>query len=316
MDGNVRGVLTVIGEALVDLVDDGDGATFTAHLSGSPLNVALGLARLGRPTQLMARFGADMFGRRLRAFAERNGIGLEAAVAAPEPSTLAVVMLDEHRKAVYDFYAQDSADWQWTPDELALPAGTQILHTGSLASWRPPGDEHIVAALRQARDTVLVSYDPNVRPTLLGTPERARPLIERAVAVAHLVKASDDDISWLYPRARLDEVAQRWLGLGAATVVLTRGERGAVGYRPGSDAVERAGRPVHLVDTIGAGDAFTSGLLSALAGAGVHDAVTLAGADLGAALDEAILVAALTCERAGADPPTAAEVDVHRERTS
>jgi len=139
-------------------------------------------------------------------------------------------MLDEHRKAVYDFYAQGSADWQWTPDELAIPAGTQILHTGSLASWLPPGDEHLVAALRQARDTLLVSYDPNVRPTLLGTPERARPLIERAVAVAHLVKASDDDVGWLYPGSRLDAVAGRWLGLGAATVVLTRGERGAVGY--------------------------------------------------------------------------------------
>jgi len=312
VDGNVRGVLTVIGEALVDLVDDGGGATFTAHLSGSPLNVALGLARLGRPTQFMARFGDDMFGLRLRAFAERNGIGLEAAVAAPQPSTLAVVMLDEHRKAVYDFYAQGSADWQWTPDELAIPAGTQILHTGSLASWLPPGDEHIVAALRRARGTVLVSYDPNVRPSLLGTPERARPLIERVVPIAHLVKASEDDVAWLYPGDRLDDVARRWLDLGATAVILTRGEDGAVAYRGDADPITRPGRPVQLVDTIGAGDAFTSGLLSALAGAGVHDADTLAGADLGAALDEAILVAALTCERAGADPPTAAEVDAAR----
>jgi fructokinase len=312
VDGNVREVLTVIGEALVDLVDDGEGATFAAHLSGSPLNVAVGLARLERPTEFMARFSQDTFGRRLRGFAERNDVRLSAAVDAAQASTLAVVNLDELGKASYDFYIEGSADWQWTPDELRVPDGTRILHTGSLASWLPPGDEHIVTALRRARDTVLVSYDPNVRPSLLGTPERARPLIERAIPIAHLVKASEDDVAWLYPGDRLDDVARRWLDLGATAVILTRGEDGAVAYRGDADPITRPGRPVQLVDTIGAGDAFTSGLLSALAGAGVHDADMLAGADLGAALDEAILVAALTCERAGADPPTAAEVDAAR----
>ncbi len=305
-------MLTVIGEALVDLVDSGDQRTFTAHLSGSPLNVAVGLARLGHSTELMARFSHDTFGRRLRGFAERNGVGLAAAVVAAQPSTLAVVNLDADGKASYDFYLEGSADWQWSVAELAVPPATRILHAGSLASWRPPGDAHVVDALRLARDAVLISYDPNVRPSLLGTPERARPLIERAVESAHLVKASEDDVGWLYPGDQLDRIAGRWLDLGAVAVVITRGERGAVGYRAGADALLRAGRPVRLVDTIGAGDAFTSGLLSALATAGVQDGEALATADLGAALDEAILVAALTCERAGADPPTAAEVDARR----
>jgi fructokinase len=306
-------MLTVIGEALVDLVDSGDQRTFTAHLSGSPLNVAVGLARLGQPTELMARFSRDTFGRRLRRFAERNGVGVSAAVDAAQPATLAVVNLDEQGKASYDFYLEGSADWQWRPDELAIPPNTRILHTGSLATWLPPGDAHVVAAAREASERVMISYDPNVRPSLLGTPERARTLIERAVAVAHVVKASEDDVGWLYPGDQLDHIAAHWLGLGAVTVVITRGERGAIGYRKGADPLVRAARPVRLVDTIGAGDAFTSGLLSALARAGVHDATTLAAADLGAALDEAILVAALTCERAGADPPTAAEVDAARQ---
>lgn len=306
-------MLTVIGEALVDLVDSGDQRTFTAHLSGSPLNVAVGLARLGQPTQFLARFSQDTFGRRLRDFAERNGVGLTGAVDAPQPSTLAVVNLDEHRKARYDFYLDGSADWQWHPDELVVPDGTTILHAGSLTSWTPPGAEHVLAMLHRARPAVLVSYDPNVRPALLGTPGRARPLVEAAVAAAHLVKASDDDIAWLYPDDRPADTAARWLDLGAAAVVITRGAGGAVGYRRGADPLQRPARPVRLVDTIGAGDAFTSGLLDALARAGVRDAAGLAAADLGAALDEAVLVAALTCERAGADPPTAAEVPRARQ---
>jgi fructokinase len=305
-------MLTVIGETLVDLVDSGDQRTFTAHLSGSPLNVAVGLARLGQPTELMARFSRDTFGRRLRRFAENNAVGLSAAVDAEAPATLAVVNLDEQGRASYDFYLEDSADWQWRPDELAIPANARIVHIGSLASWLPPGDAHIIAAVRAVGDRVMISYDPNVRPSLLGTPGRARPLIERAVGVAHVVKASEDDVGWLYPGDRLDDIAAHWLGLGAMIVVITRGRHGAIGYREGADPLVRAARPVRLVDTIGAGDAFTSGLLSALASAGVHDATTLAAADLGRALDEAILVAALTCERAGADPPSSAEVAAAR----
>jgi sugar/nucleoside kinase (ribokinase family) len=135
------------------------------------------------------------------------------------------------------------------------------------------------------------------------------------VAAAQLVKASDDDVTWLYPGESLDAVAARWLDLGAVAVVITRGERGALAFRPGARPVERPSRKVEVVDTIGAGDAFTAGLLSALARAGVHGAAALAAAELTPAPDEAILVAALTCERAGADPPTAAEVAARRQVT-
>lgn len=304
----MRTVLTVIGEALVDLVDAGDQRTFTAHPGGSPLNVAVGLARLGCRAELMARFSADAFGRAVREHAERNGVALSAAVSATQPSTLAVVTLDAEGRAHYDFYLDGAADWQWSDSELRVPPGTQILHTGSLASWLPPGDERIANLLRRSHDDMLISYDPNVRPDLLGTPERARPLVERVIASVHVVKASDEDIAWLYPGRRPDSVAGHWLDLGVTAVVVTRGENGACAYRPGQPVVERSARKVQLVDTIGAGDAFTAGMLSALSVAGVRDAEQLAAANLDAVLDEAILVAALTCERAGADPPTSAEV--------
>ena len=309
-------VLSVIGEALIDFIDAGDHSTFAAHPSGSPLNVAVGLARLGHDTEFMARLGQDTFGRMLRAQAERNGVGLSSSVTASEPSSLAIATLDQDGKARYDFYLTGTADWQWTDAELRVPPATRILHAGSLASWLPPGADRIVGLLRRVRDDMLVSYDPNVRPGLLGTPEQARGPIERAVAAAHLVKASEDDVGWLYPGDPEDAIAARWLALGATTVVITRGERGACAYRAGAAPIVRPAREIRLVDTIGAGDAFTSGLLGALSRAGVRDATELAAADLDAALDEAILVAALTCERAGADPPTAAELDAASRRSA
>ncbi len=305
----MRTVLSVIGEAIVDLVDTGDHATYSAHPGGSPLNVAVGLARLGHRAELMARFSGDAFGRLLRAHAERNGVGLAAAVSATEPASLAVTTLDAQGRAHYDFYLEGAADWQWTDTELRVPTGTSILHTGSLASWVAPGDDRIVELLRRMREDVLISYDPNVRPGLLGSPQRARGLVERVVETAHVVKASDEDIAWLYPESPTDTVAQRWLALGALAVVVTRGAQGATGHRSGQAPLTLRGREVPVIDTIGAGDAFTSGLLGGLARAGVRDGAGLAGVDLAGVLDEAILVAALTCARAGADPPTAAEVE-------
>jgi fructokinase len=311
-------VLTVIGEALIDLVESGIDAggrrMFTAHPGGSPLNVAVGLARLGVESALLARLGRDAFGRVLREHAAGNGVDLRWAIDASEPSTLAVVSLDEQGRAAYDFYLEGTADWQWQPAELAgLPAEATILHTGSLAAWTPPGDAVIDGLLARVRadGRVLISYDPNVRPRLLGDPEIGRERVERAIARVHLVKASDEDIAWLYPQQSIDEVAAAWLDLGAGLVVVTRGADGAQAFRRGRAMLSRPARPIVLVDTVGAGDAFTGGLLAAIAEAGVDSPAALSNLDdsaLAGLLDYAILVSALTCERAGADPPTRDEV--------
>jgi fructokinase len=308
-------VLTVIGEALVDLVDNGDHRTYTAHPGGSPLNVAVGLARLGHPTNLLARLAADAFGRVLRAHAADNGVGLDAAVHAVEPTTLAVVSLDDQGRATYDFYLDGTADWQWTADELAaIPSSTSILHTGSLASWTAPGDARIADAVAAARVTgdVLVSYDPNVRPALIGTPERGRALIEKFVAAAHVVKASDEDLGWLYPDSGADAVAAAWLQLGARMIVVTAGPDGAHAYRAGHSPIGRTPPPVTVADTVGAGDALMAGLLSSLVQVGVNRPEDLAILDDDSVVDgvlaRAILTAAITCERPGANPPTASEL--------
>lgn len=346
-------LITVLGEALIDLVPHGGPGGYQARPGGSPLNVAVGLARLGHRTALMARLADNAFGRQLQAYAHGEGLDLTRAPHAAEPTTLAVLSLDEHARASYDFYLDGTADWQWTAAEsAAVPPDTAVLHLGSLASWTEPGAQHVhaAAAARHAQDRVLISYDPNVRPGLLGNPRRARSLIERFVRIAHIVKASNEDLAWLYPDTPPDDIAARWLSLGPALVVVTDGPHGATlhhrplhdgsprdpSYREGSPhdsalprtstptstptaiRVHRPGRAVEVADTVGAGDAFTAGLLSGLIRRGIHSPALLraaATAPLVAAIDDAVLVSALTCQRIGADPPyAAADLDADTAR--
>jgi fructokinase len=304
-------VLTVIGEALVDLVPGDHPGYYQARPGGSPFNVAVGLARLGHRTALMARLADNAFGQQLRAHAVAEGLHLEHAPHAAEPTTLAVVGLDSSARASYDFYAAGTADWQWTDAELArVPRDTNVLHVGSLASWTPPGDLriHATAAALRREGNVVISYDPNIRPDLLGEPSRARPLIERFARVAHIVKASREDIDWLYPGAGPEQVSGRLLDLGALLVIITDGPRGAHLYRAGNAPISCPGRQVQVADTIGAGDAFTAGLLGGLSRRGLlapSDLLRWPAGLLTATVEEAVLISALTCERVGADPPFA-----------
>jgi fructokinase len=306
----------VIGEALVDLVPRGQPGDYRAHAGGSPFNVAVGLARLGNRTALMARLADHGFGRILRDAAVAEGIDLSAAARATELTTLAAVSVDEAAHATYDFYLEGTADWQWTVTELdGLPPDTEILHFGSIASWTEPGSELIDQVAGEARGSgrVLVSYDPNVRPAVLGENARGRELVERSVRHAHVVKASREDLEWLYPSQSVDEVGPRWNELGAALVVVTDGADGATAYREGARPLRRPGRAITLVDTIGAGDAFTAGLLSGLVRRDLHIPERVAAipdAALADVIDEGVLVSSMTCERAGADPPRAASPGV------
>lgn len=303
--------MTVIGEALIDLVPACAPLEYRARPGGSPFNVAVGLARLGNPTRLMARLADNAFGRILRAHAEAESIDLSLAPHATEPTSLAVVSFDSAARASYDFYLTGAADWQWSAEELArLGPGAGVLHFGSLASWTPPGSAriHAVVGSQRAHGQALISYDPNVRPNLLGDPTQARATVEASVGVAHIVKASSEDIHWLYAGMSIDHVAAHWLELGASLVVMTEGHKGARAFRAEGGAVRRPGREARVVDTVGAGDAFTAGLLSGLARRELTRPELLADISMAAlcdVLDEAILVSTLTCERQGADPPTA-----------
>lgn len=302
-------MITVVGEAVIDLVGEQDGITFHARPGGSPYNVAIAAARLGAPTRLLARLAHDRFGALLRAHATTSGVDLSAAVSADEPSTLAVTSVDEHGAASYDFYVDGTADWHWREDELEMLDGSRLVHFGSLASWMPPGDAVLHAAM--ARAPGLVTYDPNVRPGLIGTPRHARAVIERGVSVADVVKASDEDLQWLYPDVSPGETATRWLTGRPSLVLITAGRHGATAYTAHHKPLHRPARSVTVADTVGAGDAWMGSILADLHTQGVATAasiVALSAGQIADLLDTAMLVASLACTRHGADPPTADDV--------
>lgn len=304
----VSRAIAVIGEALLDVVEHGDEQRL-ARPGGSPYNVAIGLARLDHPVSFIGRISRDANGSILRSHAQRSGVDLTYAVEAGDPSTVAFVELDEARSARYRFRVSRTADFQWTDDELAsVPNAFAAVHFGSLASWLPPGAAAItrrVAAFRNAG--ALVTYDPNVRPLLQPDRAAAREAIEGTLPLAHLVKTSEDDLDWLRPGEPVEDVAADWLNQGPDVVVLTRGAAGATAITKVSTATRPAVQ-VEVVDTVGAGDAFTSGLLDALARRNLLAPDALASAPLADVLDDASLVAAIACSRAGANPPTRADL--------
>jgi fructokinase len=322
--GGGAGVVAVAGEALVDFVPAGEPGVFRAAPGGSPANVAVGLARLEVPTRLLARIADDLLGHRLRAHLDGNGVDLSFAVRAAEPTSLAIVAVGRDGVVEYDFRVEGTADWQWRDQELAgaLDGGVVALHAGSLALTMPPGADVLQRLLAQAGQAMTVSYDPNCRPLLMGSPDAVRGRIEALVALADVVKASADDLDWLLPGRPPEQVAEAWLAKGPALVVITLGPGGLLAASRQAGVLRRPGRVVEVVDTVGAGDACMAALLAGLhrrdlLGAGRRPALqAMNEATLTEVADEAVLAAAITCTRPGADPPTAAGLRAAAARTA
>ncbi|NUS10071.1 MAG: carbohydrate kinase, partial [Streptomyces sp.] len=254
-----------IGESVADVVRT-PGAPDVTHPGGSSANVAYGLARLGRPAALLTQLGQDPAGKLIREHLESAGVTV-LTDGRPEVATpTAVVTLDARGAATYDFAIG------WTLRPAAPPApGVRHVHLGSIGAVAPPGAAAAQEVTARLRTAATVSYDPNVRPALMGGRDAAVAAVERCVALADVVKASDEDLAWLYPGERPGEVAARWLRLGPAAVFVTLGAEGAHAFTP---AGRVAGAPVavEVVDTVGAGDAFTSAALDALHGLGLTGA--------------------------------------------
>ena len=313
-------LVLVVGECLVDLAPAGEapqgiaGRSYLALPGGSPANVAVGLARLGVRTGFAGRFSAEGFGPWLREHLSSNGVDLSASVDATEPATLAVVTLDAERRASYTFYGPETADWQWSVGELPVPtSGFGAVHTGSLATTFEPGASVLAKWLGAVRDSggTVVSFDPNVRAGLVGDLTAYRDRLEQLVACAHIVKASDDDLAVAYPGSGVEKVAESWLSEGAALVVVTEGPRGARAFHSTGAQATCAPPEVDVADTIGAGDAFSAGLLTYLASTGAltpQGVASLSRGELVRAISYAVAASAFTCTRPGADPPTETEL--------
>jgi fructokinase len=309
-------VITVIGEALVDLVVSPDWGCHAAP-GGAPANVALALARLGRDVSLRARLSGDGFGTMLREHLTRNGISPRDFVDAPQQSTLAIATLSDDGQASYSFYANGTADWAWRPTDLGpLPPDVDALYLGSLAAALPPGAAYIESFTQLVRSAgkVVIVYDPNLRPTATPDRDAERRRVERQLRQVHVAKASAEDLDWLYPDQTIREVARRWQRIGPDLVVVTMGADGAFGLSRDGTELTVPPVPAEVVDTIGAGDAFSAGLVDAMAEEGLlgRDGIAalaeLSPAQLARLLTSAGIVAALTVERPGADPPRKAQV--------
>jgi fructokinase len=313
-------MITVMGEALIDLALASDDETVRAVPGGSALNIAVGAARLGYPAALMARISRDPFGELLRRYAIRNGVDLSAAPDADEPTAIAVAPGAAGRPADSGLYSAAAAGWQWTSDELSwIPAQTTVLHVGSLAWCAAPSATRVLhAAARVRRRGALVCMDLNVHPAVMGTRGRGHILLERAFKLADVIRASVEDIGWMYPERAPEAVAEQWLRLGPGLIVVTCGPSGAMAIRGSGSVLHRPAPPAEVIDSAGVGDAFTAALLGALHRLGDEGKTprALTARDLAEVLDAAILAAAMTCERPGADPPTATELLARRHRRS
>ncbi|MCG5218026.1 carbohydrate kinase family protein [Streptosporangium sp. KLBMP 9127] len=306
--------VAVLGECVADafVVESPEQGELTLRVlpGGGPANTATALARLGTPTRFLGRISGDAFGALFRRRLEGSGVDLTGCVPAPEPSTLAVATIGDDGQARYSFHPEGAADWRWSAAELTVErlGDAVCLHTGSLALVRAPGAERIEELLVAAAPRVTVSIDPNVR-TALVDPAVYRARMPRWCALADVVKLSEDDLAHIHPDEGIDRVCDTWHAAGVRLVVVTRG--------PGTTVVsvngERAEVPAlatRVVDTVGAGDSFTAGLLHRL-----HAAGSLGGRldDLGLdqavrAVSFAVRVAAHTCSVAGADSPWAGDL--------
>lgn len=297
------------GEALIDVVA-GRGEP-AEHVGGSLLNVAAGLAALGHPVRLAAWWGRDARGERLTQWTQDAGVEIVRGTDAAVATSVAYATLDEQARATYTF------DLTWDLPELADLDADAHLHAGSIGATLEPGGTKVVAAARALREHGTVSYDPNVRPALMGSPEQVLGRIEGLIALADVVKASDEDTAWLYPGASVDDVMARWLALGPAMVVVTRGGEGASVLLAGTDDPQQvAPLSVELADTVGAGDSFMAGLLGGLldegllgstdARARLRDATF---ADVLPAVRRAVLTSGITVQHHGAYAPTASEIE-------
>ena len=307
-------MIVVAGEALIDLVVTPDGQV-AARPGGSPYNAARSLARLGAETTFLGRLAGDGLGRLLRERLAAEGAAIGVPEPSSRPSTLAVATLDQAGSADYAFYLDGTAgaDLDYEALKKALPAGATTLHVGDLGLVMEPVGAAIERLISSdVPPQVLVLLDPNCRPSAVADQEAYRRRIGVIARRADIVKASTEDLAYLYPDVPPEEAAKALLDSGPSLVLVTDGPSPALAFLPGSVLAEEIPN-VTVVDTIGAGDAFGGGFLAWWTAHGLGQA-DLGGpapardALVGQALRAAVAAAALTCARPGADPPTLAEL--------
>lgn len=297
--------LVVAGEALIDLVPRSDGA-LSPLIGGGPFNTAVAVARMGQPAAFIGCVSRDRFGRAIAAALADDGVRLDDRLLTDRPTSLAVAEIDAHGAAAYGFHLAGTSIEALTPDIAlsVLPRTASALHVGSLALAREPMVTAMEALVRHMAGRALVMADPNVRPAIIDDFPAYRARLESLLAMVDVLKVSDADLQLLSPGVPAQDAAKALLDRGPKLVLLTLGAEGAVAI--GAFGARSIAAPaVRVVDTIGAGDAFSGAWLTRWL-------------EHGGALDDALAVveattfacraASLSCTRAGAAPPFRSEM--------
>lgn len=306
-------MIVVSGEALMDVFAAGDtptGVHLDARIGGSPLNVAIGLARLAQPVAFFGALSSGFLGERLAAALAAEGVDMRCTVRTPAPTTLSLVGLDARGVPDYAFYGAGAADRQLLPDALPQVPRADAYQFGSYAMVVEPvaGTQRALVEREHARS--VIAYDPNIRLNVEPDLARWRDTLQWMLPRCTLLKISDEDLGLLHPGEAPDALAARALAAGVALVVVTRGAEGASAWTA-RGRVDVAPVRVAVVDTVGAGDTFQAALLAALAERGLLSRAALATIEdsaLRAVLVFAAQAAAITCSRRGADLPRRAEL--------
>lgn len=315
-------MIVVCGEALIDrlplpppLAGESRGGGPVDSPGGGPFTTARALARLGIPTQFLGRLSTDAFGQQLRDLLVADGGDLSLTSFGPEPTTLAMADVDRDGHAAYRFVIDGTSAPNLTPEMVPTSFAPDVnaLHVGTLGLVFEPVATTLAGVVEREHGKLLVMVDPNIRPSALlageGRVGAYRARLDRVIAQSTIVKASDADVTWLYPDLDLHSAARVLLATGPRLVVVTLGAEGAFAVQSEGE-VQVAAPAVKVVDTIGAGDAFGAALLAWLRDhLRLSPDLRLERGELEDALEFACLIASITCTRAGADPPRRADLN-------
>lgn len=302
------------GEALIDFVPLPDGQGYQPCPGGSAFNIAVGLGRLEAPAGFFCKLSTDFFGDMLVDHLNENGVDTSRCIRVDNPTTLAFVSLpSDGGETQFSFYANDSADRLLTAAELPqLPDMVTALHFGSISLVMEPGASALEALMARERRRRIISLDPNVRPGLIGDANGYRRRFEGWMDHVDIIRLSQVDFDFLYPREAQRQQISRWFQKGIALCIVTSGEDGAAAYTAAGDRIHAAPPAVEVIDTVGAGDTFLAALMAHFDRAGLlanrEHILNLTGEQLLASLHYANLAAAINCARKGANPPTRLEM--------
>ena len=316
-------MIVSLGEALIDFIynESGGKSSFTPAPGGSPFNTAIAIRRLAVPTVYVSKLSTDLFGNMLVAHLEDNEVDTSALLRSSRPTTLAFAKIVNH-KAEYAFYTNGSADRSITASEISkaihsLPAPPECIQIGSISLALEPGAQAIHDIILARDQRIMVSFDPNIRPSMVDDRGVYLKRLEDLFTSVNIVKISDEDLEWIYPELDLDDAARLILSKGPQACVVTHGIKGSYWFGEGFKAFAPT-NPITVVDTIGAGDTFHAGLLAYLYRESLLTRPGLSGiserqAEL--ALTFATHAAEGTCKKQGADPPRIDEVLALMPRT-